>query len=276
MDLVTKKKRLYALMKLFIIIGVLFIVFYIGAKPSIDEWNATVSVICSYACDVLIIVNLILVFAYYTKYGKCGVVVNNIADEISDCGYYLINSDPTGTDEYIFAVSEKLSESMYSIKSDIELSELDFSFYADKRAEFVYCVSVEQLDRNDVIAYLDAVVNDITYHTLKRKGSGVLLFVTDKADESAISLSKLIASLGRKSQIRVAIAVAEPSNGKLFYLGNQQTKCQQMIANYAQLAELPIADSLKVNEKLDFQIRLEDKLKTATVNELTADLINIH
>ena len=276
MDLITKKKRLYALMKFFIIFGVLFIVFYIGAKPTIDEWNATSSVICSYTCDALIIANLILVFLYYTKYGKCDVVLNNISDEIADCGYYLIDSDPMETDEYVSAVAERLGNSMYSIKNDIELCELDFSFYADKRTEFIYCAAVEQLDRNDVIAYLDSVVNDITYHTLKRKGSGVMLFVTDKADESAISLSKLIASLGRKAQIRVAIAIVEPSDGKIYYLGNQQTKCQQMIANYAQLAELPLSDDLKVNDKLDYQKKLEEKLKTATVNELTADIINIH
>jgi hypothetical protein len=276
MELIKKKKRLHALMKFFVIFGVLFIVFYIGAKPTIDDWSSSASVVCSYFCDGLIIANLILVFAYYTKYGKCDVVLNNIADEIVDCGYYLINSESNDAEKYLEAVIDKLNGSMYSVKREFELDELDFSFYADKRTEFIYCTSVEQLDRNDIIAYLDTAVNDITYHTLKRKGNGILLFVTDEAKEDAVSLSKLIVSLGRKSQIRIAIAIAEPQNGKIYYLGNQQSKCQQMIANYAQFAELPIANNLKSKGKLDFQSKLEEKLKTATVSELTADAINIH
>lgn len=276
MNIRVKQKRLYTLMKYFVIIGVLFIVFYIGAKPTIDELNSTASVICSYLCDIIVIANLVLVFAYYTKYGKCDVVLNNIADEIADCGYYRINSEVSDTENYLAAVKETLNGALYSVSTDYETDEFDFSFYADKRSEFVYCIFVSELDRNDVIAYLDTVVSDITYHSLKRKGNGVILFVTDKADKSALSLSKLIVSLGRKSQIRLSVAVAEPDNGKIFYLGNQKTKCQQMIANYMQFTDLPVPDNLKSADKLEFQLTLKEKLKTATVSELTADAINIH
>ena len=276
MSIRDKQKRLKSLMTFFVAFGAIFNVFYIGAKPTIDAYSSLMSVVFSYICDALIILILVLVFLYYTKYGKCDVVLGNISDEIEDCGYYLINSEITDISEYISEVKNQLDSAMYSVKSDFELDELEFRFYADKRKEFIYCAEVGSLDRNDVIAYLDTVVNDITYHTLKRKGNGVVLFVTDSAEDSAVSLSKLIASLGRKSQIRLAIAIAEPSNNKLYFLGNQQTKCQQMIVNYIQMAELPIADSLKYTERLDFQHRLEERFKTATVSELTADVINIH
>lgn len=276
MDVRTKQKRLKKLMNFSVIFGVLYNLFYIGAKPAIEAYSTTAALVFRYLCDIIIIAVLILVFTYYTKYGKCDVILNNIADEISDCGSYYINSEPVETEEYISIIADRLSGSAFSLKKDFELDELDFACYADKRLEFVYCASVEKLDRNDIIAYLDCVVNDITYHTLKRKGNGVLLFVTDEADESAIALSKLIVSLGRKSQIRLAVAVAEPLNRKLYYLGNQQSKCQQLIANYAQFTELPISDELKSKDKLEFQIRLEEKIKTATISDLTADVINIH
>ncbi len=276
MNIRVKQKRLYALMKFFVVFGALFIVFYIGAKPTVDDFNPSVSVACSYACDALVVINLVLIFAYYTKYGKCDVVIGNISDETEDCGYYFINSEVMPQEEYISCINNKLCENMFSVKKDFELDELDFSFYADKRKEFVYCSRIDKLSRGDIIAYLDTVINDITYHTLKRQGNGVLLFVTDDAEEGAVSLSKLIVNLGRKNQIRLAIAIAQPQNGKLFFLGNQQTKRQQMIVNYAMLSALPIEDRLKAVDKLDFQAALSEKLNTATVSDLTADIINIH
>lgn len=44
------------------------------------------------------------------------------------------------------------------------------------------------------------------------------------------------------------------------------SKCQQMIANYVMGCELPIADANK-GERLPFQDKLEEKMKTFTLAE---------
>ena len=54
--------------------------------------------------------------------------------------------------------------------------------------------------------------------------------------------------------------------GRVYFLGNRVSKCQQMIANYVMGCELPIADANK-GERLPFQDKLEEKMKTFTLAE---------
>ena len=61
-------------------------------------------------------------------------------------------------------------------------------------------------------------------------------------------------------------AIAEADTGRVYFLGNRVSKCQQMIANYVMGCELPIADANK-GERLPFQDKLEEKMKTFTLAE---------
>ena len=64
----------------------------------------------------------------------------------------------------------------------------------------------------------------------------------------------------------LAYAIAEADTGRVYFLGNRVSKCQQMIANYVMGCELPIADANK-GERLPFQDKLEEKMKTFTLAE---------
>jgi archaellin len=94
----------------------------------------------------------------------------------------------------------------------------------------------------------------------------VILFVTDTAGEDAIDLSKSITCYGKRDQLQIAYAIAEADTGRVYFLGNRVSKCQQMIANYVMGCELPIADANK-GERLPFQDKLEEKMKTFTLAE---------
>ena len=120
----------------------------------------------------------------------------------------------------------------FAIKSGIEIDEFDFSFTAMKKKEFFYVTEISSLSKDDILAYIDVVINDITVHNLKRSGNAVVCFVTDKPQEDAIALSKMITPLGKKEQIKIAVAIAQPGESRCYFLGNMPTKCQQMIASY--------------------------------------------
>ena len=127
-------------------------------------------------------------------------------------------------------------------------------------------VNIDDLDKNDVIAHLDSVVYDITAVLMKRTGNAVLLFICDKADDEAIALSKSITTMGKKDKLKIAMAIAEVSTNRVYFLGNNPTKCQQMIATYVMDTEVPIEDSLK-GERLPFQDELEEHMKNFDLNE---------
>ena len=143
---------------------------------------------------------------------------------------------------------------------------MPFDARAMKKKEFFYVVETEALTRGDILAYSDAAFTDLTVQKMKRSGSGVILFVTDTAGEDAIDLSKSITCYGKRDQLQIAYAIAEADTGRVYFLGNRVSKCQQMIANYVMGCELPIADANK-GERLPFQDKLEKKMKTFTLAE---------
>ena len=126
-----------------------------------------------------------------------------------------------------------------------------------KKKEFFYVTEISSLSKDDILAYIDVVINDITVHNLKRSGNEVVCFVTDKPQEDAIALSKMITPLGKKEQIKIAVAIAQPGESRCYFLGNMPTKCQQMIASYVLKCSLPIADKYKGERHLPFQDKLE-------------------
>ncbi len=271
-----KQKRLYNLMKAIIIVGAAAIFVYIGAKPYVEDASTTAAMICNYVCDALVIIIMVVLFTYFSKYGKSDSFLTSIENELSDTGYYLTSRTEKETVSYTNAMLEDFKSCGYMLNSNVEINEFEFDFKAEKKKEFFYCVSLDDVDRNDVLAYLDCVIYDITVKNLKRKGNAVLCFITDKTEDDAIALSKMITPLGKKEQIKIAIAICEVSSGRVYFLGNVKTKCQQLIANFVMNCDVPIKEQYIGKERLPFQDELEEKMKSFNIKDFKAGTFNAH
>ncbi|MDE6767257.1 MAG: hypothetical protein K2J35_03570, partial [Eubacterium sp.] len=227
-----KQKKLFTILKTLVIFSAVFIFIFIGAKPYIENASELAASVCSYVCDILAIAVIVTLFLYSSKYGKSDSFLKSVENELSDTGYYLTSRVEKDLKNYVDAIFNDLKSCGYAMNSNIEINEFDFDFKANKSKEFFYCTSIESVDRNDILAYIDAVVFDITVKSLKRKADAVICFVTDKADDDAIALSKMITRLGKKEKINIALAICELSSRRVYFLGNEKTKCQQLIANY--------------------------------------------
>ena len=256
-----KQKKLYKLMKALIIFSVIFIFVFIGAQPYVEKFSSIADMVCRYLCDILIVANLCVLFSYYSKYGKCDKFLESVEYELSDYGSYIISREEKEEKTFLKAMQNDFSKSGYAVNSDLEIDEFDFSFVASTKKEFFYAAEIDSLSRNDILAYIDVVINDITVRNLKRKGNAVICFVTDKAEEEAIAISKMITPLGKKEQIKIALAIAEPQTGKCYFLGNAETKCHQMIANYVLKCNIPISKENIGDKRLPFQDELEKHMK---------------
>lgn len=271
-----KQKRLYNLMKAIIIVGAAAIFVYIGAKPYVEDVSNTAAMICNYVCDALVIIIMVVLFTYFSKYGKSDSFLTSIENELSDMGYYLTSRSEKETVSYTNAMLEDFKNCGYMLNSNVEINEFEFDFKAEKKKEFFYCISLDDVDRNDVLAYLDCVIYDITVKNLKRKGNAVLCFITDKAEDDAIALSKMITPLGKKEQIKIAVAICEVSSGRVYFLGNVKTKCQQLIANFVMNCDVPIKEQYIGKERLPFQDELEEKMKSFNIKDFKAGTFNAH
>lgn len=271
-----KQKKLYKIMKALVIFGAAFIFIFIGLQPTIKAYNQLLATVLMYVCDAVVVAVLVFLFSYYSIYGKCDSIMTSIENEINDNGYYLTSRKERENNSYIDAVYHDLKNCGYSMNKDVEIADFEFSFKAMKKKEYFYCADVDGLDKNDVLAYLDTVITDITVNSLKRKGNGVLCLITDMAEDDAISLSKMITPLGKKEQLKIAIAICELSTGRVYFLGNTETKCQQMIANFVMNCDVPIKEQYICRDKLPFQLDLAEKVKELTLKDIKSDYFSVH
>lgn len=266
-ELRKKQARLYKIMKGFLIAAAVVIVVYIGAEPYVAKASQTAAIVMNYVCDALVLGAMFVIFAYYNKYGKSDAFLTRVEHEIDDAGYYLTAREEKTTEQYVDAMFNDLKSCGFAMDKNIEIDDFEFDIRAYKKKDFFYAVQVEALNRDDVLAYSDVAVNDLTVQKLKRKGDCVICFVTDKADDSAIAISKVITPFGRKEQLKVSYAIAEVQTGRVYFLGNMATKLQQMTANYVMNCDVPIKDEYIGKERLPFQDELEERMKSFTIAE---------
>lgn len=271
-----KQKRLYAFMKALIIVAAVCIFIFIGIKPAVAQVSTVAVMVCNYTCDFLILSAMAVLFIYYSKYGKSDAFLTSVENELSDAGYYLTSRAENTQNDYVNAVILDLQNCGYSVNRNVEINELEFDFKAESRKEFFYCIKTDNADKNDILAYLDSVIYDITVKSLKRKGNAVICFVTDKAEDEAIALSKMITPLGKKEQIKIAVAVCELSSRRVYFLGNIKTKCQQMIANFVMNCDVPIKEQYIGKERLPFQVELEEHMKSFNIKDFKSGNFYAH
>ena len=264
-------------MRAAVIFTAAFLLVYIGVQPNVADALGDKSIlILNYISDILVIVSLALVLIYYSKYSKLELLFNDVEGEINDCGYYFAAREQRDIPSYFDAVCIDLAESGYVLEKNLVLSELEFDARAMKRAEFFYIVCVDELDKNDVIAYLDSAIYDTTAVNLKRKGNCVVLFICSQVSEDALSLSKAVTAMGKKNQLKFTNAIVNTSDGKVYFSGLNPTKCQQMTANYVMNCALPIKDEYKGKEKLAFQYELEEKMRAFDIKDYKNGSFSVH
>ena len=272
-----KQKRLKKIMRICVIFTAIFLLVYIGVSPvASGALGAGGISALNYASDILVIVSLVLVLLYYSRYAKLELFLNDVQGEIEDCGYYLTARSEREVEPYFKAVCEDLTKNGYFIENNLELSELEFDARALKTKEFFYIVCIDELEKSDVIAYMDSAVYDTAAINLKRRGNCVVLFLSSKVDEDALSLSKAVTAMGRKNQLKFTSAIVDCTEGRVYFSGLNPTKCQQMIANYVMGCEVPIANELKGKEKLKFQYELEEKMKNFDINDFKNGTFSVH
>lgn len=271
-----KQRKFYQIMKWLIILSVCFIFVYIGVQPYIKEFNSTLSLAVNYFCDILVIVNLIVIFVYYSKYGKIEMFLKDIENEIDDAGYYISAREMGDINKISGEILNSFRQSNYKISQNIEIKDFSFDIRAIKGKNYIYVANVESLDKNDVLAYLDEMIYDVTSNLYRRKGNAILCFVTDKANDDAISVSKMITPLGRKGQMRVALSMYECDSNNVYFQGNEENKAKTIIANYIMNCELPLKDEFIHNDKLPFQYELEEKVKNFTLKDYNSGSFYIH
>lgn len=260
-----KQKKLFKIMKALVAFAIIYFVIYIGVRPYIENLSAIAGVIGSYVNDGLVIGCLAVVLVYYSKYGKVNAFLERIEYELKDCGYYFTKNTPKDRTKFVEELFDAFKNNGFAVNTNVEFEGLDFNCMAMKRKEFFYVADIDSLSKDDVLAYLDIVVNDLTVRNLKRSGNCIICFVTDNAEDGAIALSKMICTFGRKDQLKIALAIVEPENSKCFFLGNMETKCRRLIADYVMRSPVPIPDSLKYTKRLSFQDDLEKHMEDFTI-----------
>lgn len=157
-------------MKIAVALALVYFVVYVGVAPYIERASAVAAIVCNYINDALVIACLAVVLVYYSKYGKSNAFLTRIEYEINDCGFYYTQNTPKDRVEFINELVGSFKSNGFAVNSNVEYEELEFDYTAMKRKEFFYVVDVDSLSRDDVLAYLDVVVNDLTVRNLKRSG----------------------------------------------------------------------------------------------------------
>lgn len=271
-----KQKNFYKFLKGLVIFSVIFIFVYIGAQPYVKSFNETLAVAVNYACDILVIINLVVIFLYYSKYGKVESFLKDIENELEDAGYYLNSREKESVDKRCDTISDDLENNGYKMSKIVEVKDFSFDTRAIKGSNYFYIVKVEKLDKNDILAYLDEMIYDLTSNLFKRKGNGVLCFVTDTACDDAIEISKMITPLGRKGQMKIALAIDETDTGNVYFQGREETKNKTQIANFVMNCEMPIKDKYIHKKKLPYQKELEKKAEKFTLKDFNNGNFYIH
>lgn len=255
-------------MNTMIAVTVLYMFIYIGAEPYIVQfWGKNINQVINLTSDVLVLATLFVLFLYTSKYSKSDKFLERVEHELEDSGYYLTSRQERDVKQYTDAVIADLRNNGFKVDEKVVSDELEFTAVASKGKDFFYILSEDNVDKNDVIAYLESAIVDLTNNKIKRKANCVLLFVCDDADDGAISLSKTITPIGKKEQIKFSNAIAEMSTGRCYFLGNYQSRCQQLTANYVMNCQLPIKSQYIGNEQLPFQQELEQHMKDFNVKD---------
>lgn len=272
-----KQRKNKKILNILLIISAVYMFLYIGAEPILaKQFGGVITMISAYIAYALILASLIMLFIYTSKYSKCDKYLEAIEYELSDAGYYFTSRTEKTPEQYLDVMREDLVIHGFDIKSNIEIDGFEFDLRAVKGKEYIYIVCVDDVDKNDVIAYQESAIYDVTATMLKRKGNAVVVFISNKVQESAVELSKVITPIDKKERMLFSNAIVELDTGRCYFLGNKPAKSQQMIANYVMNCEIPIKDKYIGKEKLPYQHRLKEHMNDFNLKDYNNGTFSAH
>lgn len=272
-----KQKKLKAITNSITVFTAVYIFIYYGIEPTITKiFSSAVMSFLMGIMYVLLFISLILLYFYTVRYSKSDKFLESVEYELSDNGYYITSRQEKTASEYKDVMINDLKNNGFKIESNVTVDEFDVDFIASKRKDIFYIVREENLEKTDIIAYIDAVTYDFTSVKLKRKGNVVITFICDNADEGAVSLSKMITPIGKKSQITIALAIVELGTKNVYFLGNKPSKCRNLIANYVMNCDLPIKKDYIGAERLPFQNELEKHMESFNIKDFNKGTFYAH
>lgn len=272
-----KQRKNKKILNILLIISAVYMFLYIGAEPILaKQFGGVTTMISAYIAYALILASLIMLFIYTSKYSKCDKYLEAIEYELSDAGYYFTSRTEKTPEQYLDVMREDLVNHGFDIKSNIEIDGFEFDLRAVKGKEYIYIVCVDDVDKNDVIAYQESAIYDVTATMLKRKGNAVVVFISNKVQESAVELSKVITPIDKKERMLFSNAIVELDTGRCYFLGNKPAKSQQMIANYVMNCEIPIKDKYIGKEKLPYQHRLKEHMNDFNLKDYNNGTFSAH
>ena len=246
-DLRKKQRRFKLIRNVCVIACALVILIYIGIQPYLASLFASTAIF-EFIAFALVLASLALVFLYESKFSKVEEFLNDADLKINDSGYYITAREESDCESYLNAVLKDLTEYGYKSEKEVTLYDFDFAFSAHKKGEYFYAVNVVTADENDIIAYMNSAKSDLTSQKLAVNGDCVVLFVCNKADYSAIKLSKDFERIitGRRSRLLIFPTIVELETKRVYFLGNKLSRAQKMIVNYVMNCELPLKKNTSV------------------------------
>ena len=260
-EFLKKQKHFKKIRNILITLSAVYVLVYIGAEPYIAKAGLTSSPF-QIVMFALVGCSLAVLFLYEARYAKAEAFLNDVNAEISDAGYYYTSRSETDVNAFTKEVISDIKSMGYKCTVDCDIKDLNFDIAAQKGSEFVYLTALTDVERNDVIAYLDSAFFDITSNRMRSKGNAVIVFVCNRADGGAQALSKTISkTFTGKRVLNIGIAIAELESSKVYFRGNEPSVIQKLVAELILKCALPIDGKYIGAEKLKSQLELKERLE---------------
>jgi len=190
-----KQKKMKKIMNILLTITIAYILIYYFIQPTLTAAVGTgVTMVVLYIMYGFVLACMVVLFQYTNTYSKCDKFLESVENELSDTGYYYTSRTEKTAEEYSKAVENDLKEHGFSLSFNETIDAFEFDCVARKKKEYFYIINIDELEKSDIVAYLDSAIYDVTAVNISRKGDGVLMFVCDKADEGAICFKNDYAS----------------------------------------------------------------------------------
>lgn len=212
---------------------------------------------------VLILVSIAVTFVF-SRYKKAGIFVDRIAAEIRDCGHYITAVQAETAKDYETVVYNYLNEDFFTVRSDIQLPQREFSFKAMKKNETLFFARCKKLTLQDFFEYSDAVNADTAASSLRQKRTVVLFIAADKIDDDVLAYSKMTTAI-RKTMIYPMLV--DVSNSHAYFFNDGSQRLTFAFKNALGYPSGKIEQRYQTDQQLPFQKELEKKMLLFSIKE---------
>lgn len=235
---------------------VVFTLAFMLVTPLFGDWFRSNMRLYSDISTILILATVAVTF-FFSRFKKAGLFVSRIHAEIMDCGCYIPRLSTSDMKEYETAVYNRLGEDFFTLNSNVQLSEREFSFQAVKKRETLYFTKCKKLTAEELFAYSDAVSTAAAAANVRQKQTIILCIAAEQIDEEAISYSKMTTVLGK---IEIIPVLVDLRASRAYFFNDGSKKLNFVYKNVLGYPEGIIPEECKQTGQLPFQKELERKM----------------